>query len=383
MVDQKLWLDVISLAISEIQAEGVCQLIMLGSQSTAAVSLPCHCTLSCSTSCSSLCTFLAFEQVVSLQDVKAVCQEEALVCSILGKLDNTYDLARCSTVSRCWRSAAANVRPTSLTIPGGRFRGNLTRCDHMLHWLQQKHRQNFFGNLRSLSLSLKPHNNGGYTDDIHAALMAGAGLGILTLAGLWHLDSCEIVGPFDLNQVVLLLPASLQYLDVKMDLEVNYGDALFVLLSKFQRFPELRSLRLSVHGLAPDTELDQYFELDADAVLGRLKCLHLSPMRLHSVADVSVALPHLTHAVLTISASEGQSYLDLPSIEDLVLDMVDMGAQADIPHSLTVAADSILKHFSAIVCPAVRVLVCKPNIMYRVACKDGSFVVGNISDSLA
>ena len=64
---------------------------------------------------------------MSLQDIEAVCHEEALVCSILGKLSNPYDIAQCSTVIRCWRSAAANVRPTSLIVSGGASPAQLKR----------------------------------------------------------------------------------------------------------------------------------------------------------------------------------------------------------------------------------------------------------------
>ena len=157
---------------------------------------------------------------------------------------------------------------------------------------------------------------------------------------------------FDLSHLVLLLPASLRYLHVELDLGSNFdrredGWIIPFELSKFQKFPGLRSLHLCVPHYPPGLgiALEQYFTLDADVVLASLKCLHLSPMRLQSSADINFALPNLTPAVLSFPGRDTQKYLHLPSIEDLVLDMIDLHVPAGIGHihtgTVTLAAGSI------------------------------------------
>lgn len=232
------------------------------------------------------------------------------MCTILGKLDNCCDIARCATVSRFWRSAVAHMRPTSLTIPGLHRPINLTCADQMLQWLQQKHRQGFFRNLRSLSLSLRLHRPA--DNKSRKALLAGLGLGVLTLAGLWHLETCELQGPFDLGQVALLLPTSLQHLHVVLDPTCTFqiydeGTWHPAQLSAFQRFPRLQMLHLC----GPQIACDCGFELQAGTILGKLQCLYLWPYRLDldTFADVSLALPSLAHAPSTVSADQAQTIL--------------------------------------------------------------------------
>lgn len=141
------------------------------------------------------------------------------------------------------------------------------------------------------------------------------------MAGFWHLQRCCLHGAFDMPVAALMLPVSLQHLQL-YPLKERMPATLQ--LSIFERFTSLQSLRIDVcdleDWLSEDTRpRGKHFILDA--VFLSLTHLYLGAWQLWLVAYYSVAscLCCLQHLVAYIQVQAANLFLDLPCLRYLGL----------------------------------------------------------------
>lgn len=238
----------------------------------------------------------------------------------------------------------------SIEIPG-RYAGP-SDFDSILQWLQRKQRQQYFSKLQNLSLllgdSLSMFEN--------VDLLAAAGLAILMLAGLWPLQVCKVDGPFELEQVALLLPPTLQYFEAEIDPERHYSSEVDIGI--FQRFAHLDSLHLHAIVIGPGEEGEPTgYTLYSRTPLLKLKHLHLSPWPFNDNGKLATFLPSMTHAALHVHASDLQQYVKLQGIEYLSLQLVNCEFEA-AQVQVEVMAESSLDCFVLSAPENVKVDIC-------------------------
>ena len=153
-----------------------------------------------------------------------------------------------------WAAAAAEARPTRLRIY--RMRHDVDANDYTIkemRWLQARQRQQRFQNIQEFFMKeeiapdqeVKP-----YTTFAH---------NMVTYAGLWNLQKCELTGSFCLLSAVGTLPTTLQSLSLRAK---AVGPPDEFALSAFLRFKKLESLTLAYMYWTEEGETLCEFSLD-------------------------------------------------------------------------------------------------------------------------
>ena len=262
-------------------------------------------------------------------------QNRELTARVISHLDSLRDILVCSAVSKSWHSTVSNLAPTSLVIPGQDASLTVNATDSILYWVQQKQRQGHLHNLHTLSILLvKTTENVATSTSVHE--LSSFGRALIAFAGLWPLMRTTLDGPFDLTQIVLLLPTTLQSQHARLGYRQEDDDDYDgISLALFKKFESLRSLHLEIVSRA---SRDRIFEVDT--ALPNLQCLRLSPCATKSDDNLAQLLPNLTHAALVVHDHDAQEFADLQCIQHLCLGLINVGMHGLV--SFVVKADSSL-----------------------------------------
>ena len=298
-----------------------------------------------------------------VQDSADVLQNHELTARVISHLDSLRDIIVCSAVSKSWHTAISDLAPTSLVIPGHDAKLTVTATKSILCWVQQKQCQGHLHNLHTLSVLLMKASEDVATS-ISADALASFGQAVIAFAGLWPLTCITLDGPFQLTQVVLLLPTTLESLHARVDCKQEYDDDDngTIYLSQYKRFGSLRSLHLET--VSPASR-KRFFEVDT--ALPNLQCLHVSPCFTTCFDNLVKLLPNLTHAALVVSGPDAQllqEFADLQCIQYLCLGLTNRHVSSPLV-SFVVQADSSLHELRMVIAEVmIDVKVQKSDLCY-------------------
>ena len=124
---------------------------------------------------------------------------------VLRHVQNPLDLIACSVVSQAWYSAYQNAQTSSLDLTISRRRLTEKHVYGLVQWIQAQQARGNFCQLTALTIGFD-----GYQDDSNEQYFYyGA---VLMLAGTWPLQDVEVIGAFDFEMALKLLPGSVKQL---------------------------------------------------------------------------------------------------------------------------------------------------------------------------
>ena len=299
-------------------------------------------------------------------------QNRELTARVISHLDSLRDILVCSAVSKSWHSTVSNLAPTSLVIPGQDASLTVNATDSILYWVQQKQRQGHLHNLHTLSILLvKTTENVATSTSVHE--LSSFGRALIAFAGLWPLMRTTLDGPFDLTQIVLLLPTTLQSLHatVNCSLHDEYGNC--IRLSLFEGLISLQSLHLEFEGFAGE---DMFVNIDVH--LPNLQRLHVSPwFTVWDNDSICELLPNLTHIAVILGADEAQGCADLPRIQHLCLGLVETHSNDVYPFLVKANSPLLELRMLAFSTVKMRIEIQKPALSYDCRASHSGWAVSN------
>ncbi|KAL3143518.1 hypothetical protein ABBQ38_002322 [Trebouxia sp. C0009 RCD-2024] len=274
----------------------------------------------------------------------AVCSE--IIEIVLRHLRNSLDLIACSVVSQGWYSAYQNARISclDLSIPSRQLARTL-RDKHLcglVLWMQAQQARGNFCRLTALTIAC----NGYPEDSSEHYFFSGA---VLMLAGTWPLQELDIVGSFDFDMALRLLPASVKHLRL---LPLASCLPKIVHLASFSKFTALQTL--TVH---PDGE-DLPFEPGNCFVLGgalaNLTSMTLSnwPFLLKDGCNISTCLPHLERISVHLDVDLVNAFTSSDQFKVLFL-VLDDPSPLPQEHSVSIVVERTSKLKKLVLCAQV------------------------------
>ena len=310
-----------------------------------------------------------------VQGAADVLQNHELTARVISHLDSLRDIIVCSAVSKSWHTIVSNLAPTILVIPGHDANLTITVTENILYWVQQKQRKGHLHNLHTLSVLLMKAPEDVATS-ISADALASFGQAVIAFAGLWPLTHTTLHGPFQVTQIVVLLPTTLQSLHAKVDCRQECNDDdddERISSAMFERFDSLCSLHLVI--VSPACQVRSF---EVNAALPNLQCLHVSPCITTCFNDHTLLLPKLTHASLFMAKAELlQEFADLPCIQYLCLGIIQVECYvSNRLVSFVVQADSRLHELRMVVAAVIMdVKVQKSDLSYD--CRGDRWAISN------
>ncbi len=302
-------------------------------------------------------------------------QNHELTARVISHLDSLRDMIVCSAVSKSWHTTISDLAPTSLVIPGHDANLTVTATNSILYWVQQKQRQGHLQNLHTLLILLMKASEDVATS-ISADALASFGQALIAYAGLWPLTRITLHGPFQLTQMTLLLPTTLQSLHARLDCRQECNDDdddESISSAEFERYERLCSLHLEIVGPAC-----QVRSFEVHAALPNLQCLHVSPCTTSTYKHLAQLLPNLTHAVLFVANSDAellQEFAGLRCVQYLCLGIIEHYVSNRMV-SFVVQADSSLHELGMFVAAVIMdIQVRKSDLCYN--CRGNRWAISN------
>ena len=140
-----------------------------------------------------------------------------LLPRILSKLESPWDLARVPSVCKNWQSASSEASPTRLKIAGQEIGDGEGEGVHvqMRQWFQSQLRHGNLKNLTGLQMYAAVGDLRGFGFDLeNIKIVQNLFACVLSLMGLLNLQTCRLDGMFSLQDAAMLLPTSIQTLDL-------------------------------------------------------------------------------------------------------------------------------------------------------------------------
>lgn len=270
-----------------------------------------------------VCTVLQLQvgvvqHVHHMQMTIEALEDHHLLDHVMRNLDSFGDIARCSAVSRAWRSISQNVQLTYIAV--NTEDRCLTPADDaiILQHVRLCEARGMFRQLQRMYLVLGEYS-ASFAQQCFATSFFVSLVAFMTSAsrppniiGTWPLRSCHLAGKFPLMPAVLCLPKTVQILILEPDHSTCPG---CVYLHVFSKFAQLQRLEICAKG-SPDGRDCTSFVLDG--VLESLQTLYLLDKGVLQVSDgyrVTSCLPALQHIGVAVSSFNARALLALPGLK--------------------------------------------------------------------
>lgn len=251
----------------------------------------------------------------------------AAILHIIGSLEQLIDAARCSAVCKTWRAACQELHPTSIIVaPEEYWAYTDLKPDGLVRvvkWFQLKARSGCLDSLQRLTVRVSEDHT---TEACHQdRRLEQFSQSLSTLAGLWHLQSLELILHSPLDTAAALLPLTLRRL--KLEVRTNDLPAL-VSLSMFEGVKGLEELDLEMWvETIGHTELAERQQISGFILNGELKALTSVkllhwPVRMPADNTLSCYMPKLRHMNVFVNSPHAQSLIDLASLRTLTLNVL-------------------------------------------------------------
>ena len=245
---------------------------------------------------------------------------------VIESLDLLDDIVRCSAVCKTWRAAYQQLHPASVVVypnfhtPYGALSPDgLVR---VVKWFQLKTKAGCLDSLQRLTVRVSDDNTTDACRQKHRLQQFSQSL--LSLAGLWHLQSLDLDLHSPLETAAALLPPSLR----RLELSVHTKDLpALVSMAMFEGLKGLEELDLQMwleNVVATQLESQQTCGFILNAQLNALTHLKLSPgpVRMPADSTLSCFMPSLRHMNVFVNAPHAQSLIDLASLHTLTLNVL-------------------------------------------------------------
>lgn len=304
--------------------------------------------------------------------MEATCSIE-IIEKILKHLEDPFDLISCSAVSHKWHSGYLNARisdlslSTSSTDLSTAFKeGNRkSLVSGLIHWIQARHVGGNFCQLTGLTAFVD--DDGENTEDLREMLWLFSGV-LLALASYWPLQRVALCGYFDLNTAPVLLPASVQHMQLG---PIPRTLPKVVDLGVFCKFKALQHLEIMPFGADPLYQPKNCFLLSA--ALASLTYLTLAswPLLLKDGCTIAGNLPSLQCASLCVHIDFVNAFTSLDQFK--VLEFVLMDEPDETADPVFVGASSQLSKLvlRGPVQTVMQLVAQKPGL--QLLCQDLSF----------
>ncbi len=269
--------------------------------------------------------------------------QSPLLDEILSHLDDCKDLCRCSAVSKAWCEAASGVFPTSLQFSNPRGPPvPLGKITHFMKWLQARQQSGYFKHLLDLAVETSTPLSGNFTEACYQGDWISLLLhSVLMTTVCWQLTCVYLSGPINLYTTVLLLPATMQHLQLD-PLVSTLSDIIF--LSAFSRFQHLQSLTIiPQHDQDEGIDFCYTNKFVLDIAFPELNILTLGFWQFCKLV-LADCVPKLQNMAVHVASVQASSLLALPSLQyaELLLEDIPKPEQGLDRPQLDLSASSQL-----------------------------------------
>jgi len=245
-----------------------------------------------------VCSICSAEDDGTLQGLMQALQDQGILMAVFDQLDDVSDMMRCATVSKAWRQASNNARPSRLCISWVEAQGSQqtegqdtppsAALSAVQKWLKHKHARGAFQRVQDLSISIKPSFTQGVS--LCELVLCESPLcnfslhrfwqELLNSAEGWPVQSCNLESANEsLESTVKLLPKTVRHLELCIG---RLTETIY--LSLFDRFPYLQSVELR----STNRHFRSTFILDRSAfTLVQKELLYIEPFKVSRTCSVA------------------------------------------------------------------------------------------------